>query len=192
MKKLKKGLVLVFSCLLLTSCQFDQISEDITNTMKLNFWSFLVQTLAFLVMVFIVIKFAYKPVVKFIEKRRDYMANELTNAKNQNLKAQNNLNKSEEILNDSRAKANDIVEHAKTEAKREQELIKEKSEQELLARRKQFEEELSMERKQAQEDIKTDIIDVAFVASETLLKREVKSQDNENLLNDFISSIDED
>ena len=49
--------------------------EDFVNKVFPNIWAFLVQLIAFIIMAVIVVKFAYKPVKNFLNKRREYIAN---------------------------------------------------------------------------------------------------------------------
>ena len=196
MKKIIKSITLFSMLFLLCGCAEDYAGitlpsgEDIIGKLIPNFWGFLIQLLAFVVMALIVIKFAYKPVSKFISKRQEYVANELLNAKNDRKEAETYLEESKNSIKESRMEANSIVEKAKTDALKVKEEILASAEEEIIARRKQAEEEILREKKQAEEDIRGDIIDVAFEATNALLQREVKDEDNKKFLDDFISSLD--
>lgn len=163
--------------------------DDIIHKLVPNVWAFLVQLLALIVMALIVIKFAYKPVRKYLKKREDFMENEMKSAKNNNLLSQKNLEESERNLKKSRLEATEIIDKAKQDAQKIQEEMISDAKEEVNRRKKQAEEEVRLEKKQAQEEIKGDVIDVAFEASEALLKREVKKEDNEKFLNEFIDGL---
>ena len=54
--------------------------DDFVSKVFPNIWAFLVQLLAFIIMSIIVIKFAYKPVKKFLAQRREYVEEHLSKA----------------------------------------------------------------------------------------------------------------
>lgn len=163
--------------------------SDIINKIIPNFWSFLVQLLAFLVLVFIVIKFAYKPVNKYLTERQNFMANELKSAKEMEQNASLNLEKSKQELNKVRSEANEIIEKAKLDAVKTKEGIIASANEEIALKHKQLKEEITLEKKQAQEEIRDDIIDVALLASSEVLKRSVNDADHEKMVNDFINEL---
>lgn len=183
------------SCLIFSFLADDSLSlpnqEDILHKLIPNVWAFLVQLLAFIVMVIIVIKFAYKPVKNYLKKREDFVADQLKSAKEKESLAQEQLEKSEKEIRRSRLEASQMVEQAKQDAKKVQEKMIQETEEEIARRKKNAEEEMLLEKKQAQEEIRADIIDVAFEASEALLKREVEKKDNQKFLDEFLDKMDE-
>lgn len=196
MKKIIKSISLLCAIVFLTSCEENYAGftlpsgEDIINKLIPNIPSFLVQFTAFVLIAVVVIKFAYKPVAKYIKARQDFVESQLKSAKEKETFAQENFQKSEESIRKSRVEASAIVDKAKTDAIKAKEEIIAKLDEEIAAKRKQAEEDIIRERKQAEEDIKEDIIDVALVASSALLKREVSDDDNKKFLDEFITSLD--
>lgn len=164
--------------------------DDIVDRLVVSWQSFVMQLAAFLILVFVVIKFAYKPVNNYITKRQAFMENELKEAKSKNKEADLYLTTSKQELNKARSDVNEIIENAKNEATKAKNEILNSTDQEIARKRKLLEEEIALEKKQAQEDIKNDIIDVALLASSQVLQREVSSEDNKRLVNDFIDKLD--
>lgn len=164
--------------------------NEIINKIIPNFWMFLVQLISFLVLVFIVIKFAYKPVNNYITKRQEYMQNELLSAKEKNYEANKKIDESNSTLNAARSEASQIIEKAKEDAKLTKEEILLSAEKEVDIKRKQLQQEIELEKKQAKDDIKNQIIDVALLASEEVLKRNINDDDHKKLLNDFVEELD--
>ncbi len=163
--------------------------DDIIHKIVPNFWAFLMQLLAFLVLVFIVIKFAYKPVNNYLVKRQEFVANELKDAKNKKQEATANLELSKQELNKIRSQANDIIEKAKQDAIHTKDEIIDAANQEVARKQKQLEEEMALEKLQAKEEIRNDIIDVALLASSSVLKRDINDADHQKLVDDFIDKL---
>lgn len=202
MKKIIKSIPLLCGVLLLSSCKDEngnfnpfagfKLPEggEIVGKLIPNITSFLVQLVAFILMVLVVCKFAYKPVAKYIKTRQDYLESQMKSAKEKEAKASENLLESEKAIKESRVEASNIIEKAKVDALKAREYIITKVDDEVALKRKQAEEDILRERKQAEEDIKEDIIDVALTASSALLKREVSDDDNKKFLDEFITSLD--
>lgn len=154
-----------------------------------NVWAFLVQILALIVLVIIFIIFAYKPVKKIIKKRQDFIQEQIDSAQNQNQEAEENLKQSQANIVDSYKKANQIIEDAKKQTLVEQQQIVDKTKQEIAKMKDDAQKDIELKKQAAQEEIKKEIIDVAFMASNELLKRETKTSDNEKLVEQFIEDI---
>ncbi len=165
--------------------------DDIFNKIIPSWPSFVVQLIAFLIMVFIVIKFGYKPVKNYIVKRQEFMTNELKSAKEKEEEATLNLQTSKQELNKIRSEANSIIEKAKVDALKTKEEIIASANQEVAMKQKQLEEEIALEKKQAQEEIRNDIIDVALLASSKVLQRDINDDDHQKMVNEFIDGLGE-
>lgn len=152
--------------------------------------SFIVQLTAFIIIALAVIIFAYKPVAKYMKTRQDFVEGKMKTAKENERVSEENRLLSEQNIKESRKEASEIIEKAKIDALKAKEDIITKLDEEIAAKRKQAEEDILRERKQAEVEIRDDIIDVALVATSTLLKREVSDDDNKKFLDDFITSLD--
>ena len=70
-------LPLVFS---LTGCTIDLSSDDFTSKLIPNWPSFVTQLAALVVLIIVVIVFAYKPVKKILKKRQDHIEENIKEA----------------------------------------------------------------------------------------------------------------
>ena len=163
--------------------------DDIIHKLIPNVWAFLVQLLALIVMILVVIKFAYKPVKNYLKKREDFLENEMKSTKENNLLAKKNLEDSERNLRSSRLEATEILDKAKVDAQKIHDEMILNAEEEVARRKKKAEEEVLLEKKEAREEMKGEVVDVALEASKALLGREVRKQDNEKFLNEFIDGL---
>ena len=202
MKKVIKSSLLLSSVLALCSCKDAEgnllpiggfsipSGEEIVKKLIPSGLSFAVQLTAFIIIALAVIVFAYKPVAKYMKTRQDFIEGKMKSAKENEKIAEENRLLSEQNIKESRKEASEIIEKAKLDAIKAKEDIIAKTDEEIAAKRKQAEEDILRERKQAEVEIRDDIIDVALVATSTLLKREVSDDDNKKFLDDFITSLD--
>lgn len=172
---------------------FFNLSDEISSVgEKLipNWFAFLVQLVALILLLIIVFFVAYKPVKKLLDKRADYIENEVKEAEKNNKIAQENAIKSEHIITESKKQASEIIESANKRAVKEAEEIKQETRNEISKMKKSAEEEIKEAKQQSLKDIHKEMVDVALCASEEILKREVNKKDNETLARDFIDNLD--
>ncbi len=155
-----------------------------------NFWSFLVEFLALVVLIVVVFFIAYKPVKRMLKKRQDHIEENIRSAEESNQIAQMNKSESEQIILDSRKQANEIIESAKEKAIVEQHLIEEQSKEDIEKMKQRAEEEIKLKEEESLKAIHDEMVDVAIDASSELLKRNINTDDNKRLVQDFIKEMD--
>ena len=190
----KRKLVFLLPILFcLTSCA-DAIREELNaDSLKQKLipsWaSFVIQLAALIILILVVIIFGYKPIKKIIQKRQDYIENEIKEAEKSKATAQENELKSKETVLASERTAADIVAEARANAELERQQILDKTAQDVEKMIQNAENDIARMELEAQDKIKNEIISVALDASKELLGREVTSQDNTRLLEEFIEDI---
>ena len=145
--------------------------EDFVNKVFPNIWAFLVQLFAFIIMSLIVIKFAYKPVSNFLKKRKDFIDSNLNSAQEKNSEANLKVEEANKKLSSSKKEALQIIEDAQKEAYK-------------------ADEDIAKAKEKALHESYNEVCDLALTASESILKREVKYEDNQKLLDDFINDLE--
>ena len=185
-RKLLFSLPLVFS---LTSCSIDLSADDFTSKLIPNWPSFVAQLGALVVLIIVVIVFAYKPVKKIITKRQDYIENNIKEAEKSKAVWQENELKSKETVLASERTAADIVAEAKNNAQKERAVILEQTQQDVIKMKKDAENDIARMEEEAQEQIRKEIVSVALDASSELLGREVSSKDNARLIEEFVEEV---
>ena len=191
----KLFLLSLVSLFVLTSCDTEKFGDDLAATIESklipNLWAFLVQFIALLVMIFIVVKFAYKPVSKYLKARRETLKNEVDDTFKKNEEAKVNLEKSEAQLADTRRQADVILNEATLEANKTRNEILEQANQEALETRNKALDDIERAKAKATREVRNEIVDVAFDATGKLLEREVNTKDNTKIVDDFIKGLEE-
>ncbi len=163
--------------------------EEFVSKVFPNIWAFLVQFIAFILMMLIVIKFAYKPVSRFLNKRREYIAENLREAGEKNAKAEANVLDSMEQLNRAKKEAVEMIGEAEKTAQKERELLMQKTQEDIRKRREQAQKEIEREEEKAVKRIHDEVVDLAYETSRSILQREVSSEDDKKLVDDFVSDL---
>ena len=190
MKK-RKLVFLLPVLLLLTACDVsgELNSETFIGKLIPNWISFVAQLGALLILILVVIIFGYKPIKKIINKRKDHIMNEIEEAEKSKAIWQENELKSKETVLASNRTAADIVAEAKSNAEIERNKILEQTALDVEKMKKDAENDIARMEVEAQEKIRKEMVSVALDASKELLGREVTSEDNTRLLEDFIEEV---
>lgn len=188
-KKLFSASIVVCSLLALSSCDSSGISNGISSTIKNslpNLWVSLAQLGAFLVTVFVFIKFAYLPIRKKLKARREYVAKNIADSKDALAKADESQKIADNNIQESRVKASEIIASANKEAKASAEKIHAEAIEEADREREKAKEDIERDRKQMEKDNHNTIVTTALDASKEILGRELNEEDNKKIIDDFI------
>ncbi len=176
----------------MTSCDSQGISDSISETVSSaipNLWISLAQLGAFLVMVFVFFKFAYQPIKKKLKERSEYQMNNITKSKQELAQAEKARQIAENNIQASRTQANEIVQAAEKEAKLRSEKIMEDAQKELERKQKQGEIEIEERKALLERKAHNEIVSTALDASKAILGRELTQEDNDKIVDDFISQM---
>jgi len=163
--------------------------EDFISKVFPNIWAFLVQLIAFIIMVIVVIKLAYKPVHKFIEQRREYVERNIREAEEKNAEANKYLEESKQSIQASQKQAIEIIQSANKEAMKQKEIALEETQKEITAKHSKAQEDLKIEQDKALKELHDDVVDIALEATKTILNREVSKEDDKKLVDDFVKDL---
>ena len=191
-KKLIKNTTFFFSLLLLSSCDANEIGDRIKTTvfdMLPNLWVTLIQLTIFILVVILFMIFAYKPLKKKLNERSEYIEKNIKDSENAKKEAQEALNKANEIILNSQKEAGEIVQNAQFTAQEKVATVEKELATNIEHQKELAHIEIQNERKRMLEDSKTEIVDTAFKASEQILKREVKKDDHDKFVDEFIEEM---
>ena len=134
----------------------------------------LFQFINFFVLVAILAKFAYKPLLKVLEDRRNKIASDLSDAA-----------KAKETAEKMRADYEAQIRDARAEAQAQLEAIRDQ-----IAREKQIAQaEIANEREAAIREMRKEVVNLSMAVAEKLLKKNIDSDMNAKLVADCIDQI---
>ena len=166
-----------------------QFSDFIDKLIPQSAIPIIVQLCATAVMFIVVARFVFKPVRALLSKRAEYVNGQIRESEEAKERSLRYEQEAKGSISEAQEKSKAMI----ADAKRQSEAIREKAledlDRELRANRLRAEEEILQEKKQAVEDIRRQIVDVALQASETVLNREISSEDNSRLVEDFVKDI---
>lgn len=181
--------IILFSLSFLTSCQPIE-GEQIIEKLFPNVWALIAQLISFLILVIGMIFLVYKPVKKYLTKRREILDNEVKETEENKNKALNNVLTSEKEIASSKQKAKTIINNAEISASKKHDEIIENAKIEAKDIIKDANIAADKIKEDAKLELKNQIVDTALNASKKVLEREVSEKDNEKIIDDFISQLD--
>ena len=191
-KKILKLSLLILPLSFLTSCDindFLHLIEDMADKIFPNIWDFLVQFIAFIIMIALVTIFAYKPIKKYLNKRKELLAKEVEEAKKNNEEAKANLMSSSKEIALAHQKAQEILKRANEEALSEKEKILHQANEEAKMQIIKANIEIENNKTKAEDELKKELGSVAIDLSKKVLEREVNEEDNAKIIDDFINKM---
>ena len=167
----------------------DGFKGFINNLLPQDILTILIQLCSTAVIFIVVALFFFKPVRELLKARQDYVENQIKESEEANAKAKEREEVSRSIIDEAKKESLVIIDEAKKSAEEHKEKMFQETDEEIKNLKLQAELDIEREKKAAQEEIKKQIIDVAILASETVLNREVNHEDNSRLVDDFIKDI---
>lgn len=151
----------------------------------------LVQLFFFLVLLAIVKKFAWGPLMEKMEEREKYVAGEIDAAEKSRVEAEAAAKEAKEQLDQVRAEAQKMIEDAKaTAAKQEQEIVQ-AARQEAERMKREAEAEIQNEKEKALQAVQDKVASLSVLIASKVIEKEINAQDQEKLISDYIKEVGE-
>ena len=147
------------------------------------------QILNFLFLVFILAKFAYKPLLKVMDDRKNKIAGDLASAENAKEEAEKVKAEYQAKLTAARQEAQEIVENARKTAKvaHDKIIAETKAEQDqVIASAK---EAIEREKQQALGAIRAQVINLSLIAASKIVEQKLSSADDKKIAGDIVDAV---
>lgn len=164
-------------------------NEDILKKLFPNGWSFLINFLALIVLFVVVYFIAYKPVKRNIQARKDYVEHNLRDSEKAKAISERNAAEGQAVIDDARKEGESILKKAKEDAALSSKAIVDEAKLDASRKKKEADEAILQAEEASKEKVRREIVDVAMAASRQVLSREVKKEDNEKLVSDFVDEV---
>ena len=149
----------------------------------------LTQIIGFLLMVWILRRFAWGPVVRTLEARREKIAGEFEKAERREAEAQALKALYEQDLRGIEAQARQRIQQAVAEGQKVAAEIRTQAQGEAQQRLQRAEDEIAREREKAKEVLKENIINLAMRSAEKILRQKVDDAAQRKLAGEFIDEV---
>ena len=160
------------------------------DVISVNIWAILASLANLLILTLIIKKFLFKPVKKIVDARRAAIDEDYARAKAAREEAEENRLNYEAAMAAAKQTADQMLADASRTAEyRSNEIVAEARERASEIRR-QAEADAVLERKKAEDEMKHEIANVSAQLTGKLLQREINEEDHRNLIDSFLSDLD--
>jgi F-type H+-transporting ATPase subunit b len=146
--------------------------------------------LTFLVLVALLAKFAWRPLLDALERRRATIAKALEDAQQARQELERLQRESAEMMRQARVEAESIISRSRSDAEALREELKQKSRAEAAAIVKNAENQIQMETARAIQQIRSETVDLSVAIASKILKRQVSKEDHEGLIEDTLKQVE--
>jgi len=158
--------------------------------MDIEFGLIFTQIIAFLIMLWVMNRFAWKPLLKVLEERRNKIQNEFATIEQQ----KNDL---QHLTEDYRLKMSQIGQEAKTkihqaieEGQRLSKQIQDETYTEAKEILKKARHDVQQQVEEAKARLKNEVVQIALEATQKLIKENVDTPKNRKLVYDFVNKVE--
>ena len=145
--------------------------------------------ITFLLLFFVLRKFAWKPLLNALNEREDFISNSLKDAEKAREELENINQESQDIITNARSEAQSILADGKSAAENiKQQTIsdaKDQSAKIIEDAKKQIE----AEKEKAMSEIKDEIVNISLNVAQKLISKNLSSEDNKKLIKDSLDQV---
>ena len=146
--------------------------------------------LTFVVLVALLARFAWGPLLKALEGRQAMIVKSLDDAQRAKQELERLQQESARIVTAARIEAEAIVSRSRSDAELLREEIKQKSRAEAAAIVKNAENQIQLETARAIQQIRHEAVDLSVTIASKILKRNVSKADNEGLIEETLKQVE--
>lgn len=149
----------------------------------------LAQIVNFLIILLVLKKFFYKPIVKMLDDRREKIAESLKNADQIEINFQKSEEKTAQMLQNVQEQSQKIIEDAQTQATKiieDAQLESKKSTARAIA---EAVAQIASEKAQMKKELESETLGLVVAVTQKVLSRKLKTEEKEDLTNSAVSEI---
>ncbi len=163
----------------------------ILDALGIKFPELLTQIVGFIIAVWILGKFAWKPLMKMLEQRRTKIKSDLNAAEQTKVDADNMLSEYQAKLKDIDAEARAKIQDAVSEGNKVATEIREQARAEAKDIIAKAREELARDVAKAKIELRDDMVNMAIFATEKIINEKLDDEKHRSLINNFLDQVEE-
>lgn len=144
----------------------------------------------FLVLLALLAKFAWRPLLEALDKRQESIRKSLDDAQRARQELEQIHQEAKRILGIARTEAEAIVATTRADAERLREELKQKARAEATNLVKSAERQIEMETARALQQIRQEAVDLSVAIASKLIRRNLTKEDNARLIDETIGQLD--
>ncbi len=156
---------------------------------SINLYEIIFQWVNFLILLYLLHRFASKPLSAFLKNRADGIQHDIEQSQKNKEKTELALAEQKEILKNAHQDAQEIRKKAEASAKSELSLATEKAKEEANNLMESARKEVELEYTKAQQTLTKDVAALSIKLSEKLIQKNINEKENDALLKEFVGQV---
>ena len=144
----------------------------------------------FLVLLTLLAKFAWKPLLKALESRQEAIRKSLDDAEQAKQELVRLQSESVQIIRQARVEAESIVSRSRSDGDRLREEMKQKARAEADSIVRSAQRQIQLETVRAVQQIRGEAVDLSVTIASKILQRNIRKEDNERLIEDALKQVE--
>ncbi len=146
--------------------------------------------ITFLVLLGLLAKFAWGPLLAALDSRQEAIRKSLDDAQRARQELEQLQQESARIVAQARVEAEDVIARSRSDAERLREDIKQKAKAEADGIVKNAERQIQLETTRAIRQIRNEAIDLSVMIASKILQRNISKEDNQRLIDEALQQIE--
>ena len=146
--------------------------------------------ITFLLLLALLAKYAWKPLLAFLASREETIKTSLENAQSAKKELERIQQESAQIIRKAHGEAESIVSRSWSDAEKVREEMKQKAKTEADAIVKESQRQIELETGRALRQIRSEVADLSIAIASKVIQRNVSKEDNSRLIEDTLKQID--
>lgn len=158
---------------------------------SINWFDAIYQLIMFFILLALLRKFAWGPIMDMMQKREEHIANEIDTAEKNRKEAEKFLEEQREAIQAARQEAQDIVENAKKLSEKQHEEIIAAAKAEAERTKATAIEEIQNEKEQAVTALREQVASLSVLIATKIIEKELDEKEQEKLIQDYLKEVGE-
>jgi F-type H+-transporting ATPase subunit b len=146
--------------------------------------------ITFLVLLALLAKFAWRPLLAALDSRQETIRKSLDDAQQARQELERLNKESAEILRTARVEAESIIAQSRADGERLREDVKQKARAEAEHIVRNAERQIQLETGRALQQIRREAVDLSVMIASKIIQRNISKEDNERLIEDALKQIE--
>lgn len=151
----------------------------------------LYQLVMFLILLALLKKFAWKPLIGVMKQREEHIAGEINSAEESRIEAKKLLEEQRNLLKEARTEAQGLIEGARKQGDVQREEIIEVARSEAERIKEQAKLEIEQQKEKAVAAIREQVASLSVLIASKVIEKELSAKDQDKLINEYIKEAGE-
>ncbi|WP_077619908.1 F0F1 ATP synthase subunit B [Bacillus sinesaloumensis] len=151
----------------------------------------LFQLAAFIILLALLRKYAFGPLMNVMKQREEHVANEIDSAEKNHQEAKKLAEEQRELLKKSRTEAAELIENARKLGEEQKEGIITAAREEANRLKEAAKQEIVQEKEQAVTALREQVASLSVLVASKVIEKELSLKDQEKLINEYIQEVGE-